>query len=311
MASHPVGRISRRQAWFGCRLNALHPILVTGGSGQIGGAFVRQAALNDIATIAPNRTDFDLSNADSMAAFVRASKWSAIVSCAAYTAVDRAESEPDLARAINAVAPGILADEAARANIPIIHVSTDYVFDGSKHEPYVETDTVNPAGVYGRTKESGEAAVRAASSNHAIIRTAWVVSAGGANFINTMLRLGSKCTELSVINDQVGCPSSADDIALALLRIAERLGDHSGTWHFVNSGEASWYDLAGHVFAAASAKGLPVPKLIPISSAEYPSPAKRPANSRLNADKFAADFDFAPRPWQAAINNILAERLGS
>lgn len=246
-----------------------------------------------------------------MTAFVRASKWSAIVSCAAYTAVDRAESEPELAHAINALAPGILAEEAARANIPIIHVSTDYVFDGSKDAPYVETDAVNPVGVYGRTKEAGEAAVRAACSNHAIIRTAWVVSAGGANFINTMLRLGNERPELGVVNDQVGCPSSADDIALALLRVAERLGDRCGTWHFVNSGEASWYDLAAHIFTAAETKGLPVPKLNRISTAQYPTPAKRPANSRLNTGKFAADFDSVPRPWQAAIDDILAERLGS
>lgn len=246
-----------------------------------------------------------------MADFVRASKWSAIVSCAAYTAVDRAESEPEMAHAVNAAAPGILAEEATRANIPIIHVSTDYVFDGLKHQPYVETDAVNPMGVYGRTKVAGEAAVRTACSNHAIIRTAWVVSAGGANFINTMLRLGSERAELGVVDDQIGCPSSADDIASALLTVVERLGDRSGTWHFVNSGEASWFDLAAHIFVAAGARGLPVPKLDPISTAQYPTPTKRPANSRLNTDKFAADFDFAPRPWQAAINDILAERLGS
>lgn len=246
-----------------------------------------------------------------MTAYIRASQWSAIVSCAAYTAVDRAESEPDLAHAFNAVAPRILAEEAARANIPIIHVSTDYVFDGAKDQPYVESDSVNPMGVYGRSKEAGEAAVRAASPNHAIIRTAWVVSADGANFVNTMLRLGSERTELGVVNDQVGCPSSANDIAQALLTVANALGDRSGTWHFVNSGQASWYDLAAYVFAAAEAKGLAVPKLNPISTAQYPTPATRPANSRLSSDKFAADFDFVPRPWQAAINDILAERLGS
>ena len=311
MESDPVWCLSRRQARAGHRLKALHPILVTGGSGQVGGAFVRQAALNDIATVAPQRSELDLTSSDSITAFVRASKWSAIVNCGAYTAVDRAESEPELAHMINAVAPGILASEATRANIPFIHVSTDYVFDGSKHEAYVETDAVNPVGVYGRTKEAGEAAVRAACSNYAIIRTAWVVSAGGANFINTMLRLGAQRAELNVVSDQVGCPSSAHDIALALLRVTERLSDRAGTWHFVNSGHASWYDLAAHVFATANAKGLPVPKLHPISSAEYPTPAKRPANSRLNTTRFSADFDLAPRPWQTAIDDILAERLGS
>lgn len=284
---------------------------MTGGSGQVGGALVRLAASKGIATFAPQRSELDLSSADSIAAFVRASQWSTIVSCGAYTAVDRAESESEAAYAINAVAPGILATEAARANIPIIHVSTDYVFDGSKHQPYVETDSVNPMSVYGRTKEAGEAAVRAACPNHAVIRTAWVVSAGGANFINTMLRLRSERAELGVVDDQIGCPSSADDIASALLTVVEQLGNRSGTWHFVNSGEASWFDLAAHVFVAAEAKGLPVPKLDPISTAQYPTPAKRPANSRLNTDKFGADFDFAPRSWQAAINDILAERLGS
>lgn len=289
----------------------MHPILVTGGTGQVGSAFVRQATLNGVATFAPHRSQLNLLNPDSIADFVRASKWSAIVNCAAYTAVDRAESEPELARAINTVAPGILAQEAASADIPIIHISTDYVFDGLKHGFYVESDIVNPLSVYGRTKEAGETAVRNANSSHAIIRTAWVVSTEGNNFINTMLRLATERNELRIVDDQTGSPSSADDIAEALLAVTRHLEDRNGTWHFTNSGEASWYDLADHIFANVKEHGLPVPKLIAISSAEYPTAATRPPNSRLATQKFVADFNLKPRPWQAAVTDILAQRLGS
>lgn len=290
---------------------AVHPILVTGGTGQVGSAFVRQAALNGVTTFAPQRSQLNLLGTDTIADFVRASKWSAIVNCAAYTAVDRAESEPELAHAINAVAPGILAQEAANANIPIIHISTDYVFDGSKNGYYLESDIVNPMSVYGRTKEAGERAVRDANSSHAIIRTAWVVSAEGNNFINTMLRLAREKNEVRIVDDQTGSPSSANDIAEALLAVTRQLEGRKDTWHFTNSGEASWYDLAVHIFASVQKHGKPVPQVIPISSAEYPTAAKRPTNSRLATQKFVADFELKPRPWQAAVTEILAQRLGS
>lgn len=246
-----------------------------------------------------------------MVACVAAQDWTAVINCAAYTAVDKAESEADLAEAINARAPAILARETALLGIPLIHVSTDYVFDGGKPSPYFESDPVLPLGVYGQTKEAGEAAVRAANPHHAIVRTAWVVSARGANFINTMLRLGAERPEVRVVDDQLGCPSNAKDIAAALFTVARDLGDRSGTWHFVNRGEASWHDLARRVFDAAAARGLPTPLLTPITTNEYPTPAARPANSRLDTSKITADFGIDPRPWQDAVDDILTERLGS
>jgi dTDP-4-dehydrorhamnose reductase len=186
----------------------------------------------------------DLTNAQSIADMVASRPWSAVLNCAAYTAVDRAETDAELAAQVNAVAPSVLAVETATLDIPIIHVSTDYVFDGTNGAPYTEEDAVNPLGVYGRTKEMGESAVRSHNPRHAIIRTAWVVSAGGANFVNTMIRLASERPEVSVVNDQIGCPSSAQDIAETLLVVAEHLPEQYGTWHFVNGGDASWHDLA-------------------------------------------------------------------
>ncbi len=285
------------------------PILVTGASGQVGGAVARLGQAQGFAVDAPLRASLNLTSEADIIDAVASKPWAAVINCAAYTAVDKAESEPDLAEAINATAPAILARETARLGIPLIHVSTDYVFDGSKPDPYMETDPVNPLGVYGRTKEAGEAAIRAIHPNHAIIRTAWVVSAGGANFINTMLRLGAERPEMRVVDDQWGCPSSADDIAAALIKVAAGLGDRSGTWHFVNSGEATWHGLAAYVFAETARRRLPTPALTPITTADYPTPAKRPANSRLNTDAISRDFDIAPRPWQDAVGAILDERL--
>jgi dTDP-4-dehydrorhamnose reductase len=286
------------------------PVLITGASGQVGGAVARLAVARGTQVWAPLRAELDLTEqADIVAAIARA-PWSAVINCGAYTAVDRAETEPDLARAINAVAPALLARETARAGIPIIHVSTDYVFDGTKSAPYTEDDPVGPVSVYGRTKEAGEAAIRAVHPNHAIIRTAWVVSAGGANFINTMLRLGAERDQMSVVDDQIGCPSNAEDIAAAILTVADNLGSRSGTWHMVNGGEATWYDLAAHIYAETKRRGLPTPTLSPITTADYPTPARRPANSRLSTARLTQDFDITPRAWQDAVDAILAERLG-
>ena len=283
--------------------------LVTGGSGQVGAAIARAAALRDIDIHAPPRSVLDLNREQSIRDVIRSRQWAAVINCGAYTGVDKAESEVAIAQSVNAVAPAIIAQETARVRIPVIQVSTDYVFDGTKPEPYDETDKVCPIGVYGSTKEAGEAAVRDNNPDHAIIRTAWVVSAGGANFINTMLRLGRERSVVKVVHDQVGCPSSADDIADALLTVAQKLNGRGDTWHFVNDGKASWHDLAAHIFAETARRDLPTPTLTPITSEEYPTPAKRPANSRLSTKKFAADFGIVPRPWQTAVDDILIERL--
>ncbi|WP_374396723.1 dTDP-4-dehydrorhamnose reductase [Sphingopyxis sp.] len=285
------------------------PLLITGANGQVGGAAARLARERGVACETPSRAALDLADAASIHRYMDGTRWRAILNCAAYTAVDRAESEPVLAHAVNAVAPGILADHAARQDCPIVHVSTDYVFDGTKAEPYVETDPVAPLGVYGASKAAGEDAVRAAApASHVIVRTAWVLSAGGANFLNTMLRLGAERDQLGVVADQHGCPTNADDLADALLAILDR--DRApGTWHAVNGGETTWHGLACHIFGRAAAAGLKVPEVRAIATADYPTPARRPANSRLATGKLHDDFGLTLRPWQDAVDAILAERL--
>ena len=294
-----------------CERMVTGPLLITGGSGQVGGAVADLLMAQNQSFWAPDRQHLNLGDPQALSEAVRAKPWSAIINCAAYTAVDQAEKEPELAAAINTAAPAALAEAAARASIPFLHVSTDYVFDGTKLTPYTETDRVNPLSVYGRTKEAGEAAIRAANGQHAIIRTAWVVNAGGANFLNTMLRLGAERPELRVVKDQIGCPSSANDIAAALLHVAAHLAGRSGTWHFVNAGETSWHGLAEHIFAETARRGLPTPALTPITTADYPTPARRPANSRLSTAALERDFAIKPRLWQDAIDAILAHRLGA
>jgi dTDP-4-dehydrorhamnose reductase len=281
--------------------------LVTGGSGQVGGAFIAQAADHDVQAFAPGREVLDLADPDAIRQFMTSNRFDLIVNCAAYTAVDKAETEAELAQSINALAPGILAEEAAKQGVPIIHVSTDYVFDGERAGAYVEDDAVAPLGVYGASKLAGEAAVRAANPHHAVLRTAWVLSAGGANFLNTMIRLAEARDEVGVVSDQIGCPTSASDIAHALHLIART--SQVGTWHFVNDGVASWHDLARFIFAEMALRGLKVPRCNAITTAEYPTPARRPGNSVLNTMKFQADFGYKARNWQDAVREILQERF--
>ena len=285
------------------------PILLTGGTGQVGQAVLRRAADRGLEIFAPARAQMDLTHAQSIADMVASRPWSAVINCAAYTAVDRAETDAELAEQVNALAPATFAAETAKLGIPIIHVSTDYVFDGTKNAPYAEEDAVNPLGVYGRTKEKGESAVRKLNPHHAIIRTAWVVSPGSANFINTMIRLASERPEVNVVNDQIGCPSNASDIAQVLLTVAEHTGAQYGTWHFVNGGEASWYDLAAHIFADMQQRALPTPVLKAIPTSQYRTPAERPSNSRLSTSAIQRDFGIQPRHWHEAIDAILAERF--
>jgi dTDP-4-dehydrorhamnose reductase len=207
---------------------------------------------------------------------------------------------------VNALAPAALAAASNAAGVPILHVSTDYVFSGAKSDFYVEDDSVAPLGVYGASKLGGELAVRSANPRHIILRTAWVVSATGGNFVKTMLRLGAERPHLRVVADQKGCPTSADDIARAILTILGRIGDGPyGTYHFVNAGQASWHDLAERVFARAATHGRPVPSVEPIATSDYPTPAARPANSRLATAKIMRDFGISPRDWHEAIDEIV------
>ena len=283
------------------------PVLVTGGTGQVGTALQRLSAGRALVT--PGRTELDLADPASIAAMVASRSWAAVVNAGAYTAVDKAESDVVPCWAVNALAPAALAEATRAAGIPLLHVSTDYVFDGSKPAPYEEGDPVAPVGVYGASKEGGEQAVRTANPRHIILRTAWVVSPDGANFVKTMLRLGTDRPELRVVADQHGCPTTADDIARAILTILDRVEQDSdgpwGTYHFVNAGEASWHELAEAVFARAATHGRPAPTVTPIASADYPTPARRPANSRLSTTRIEAAFGIRPRPWRQAVDEVV------
>ncbi len=283
--------------------------LVTGGSGQLGSA-LRRLAPAGVALVAPGRDVLDLASRTNPVAFLERNGIDMIINCGAYTAVDRAESEPELAHAINAVAPGLLGEAAAHRGIPVIHVSTDYVFPPDGQGPWREDAKVNPASVYGRTKAAGEAALRASGARHAIIRTAWVVSADGQNFVKTMLRLGAERDLLRVVADQRGCPTHAGDLAAALVQIARQLRSDpdkpSGIWHCTNAGDTSWHGLATHVFAEAANLGLKVPSRVEaIRTAEYPTPAQRPADSRLDCSAIARDFGISLRHWQNAVTDIV------
>lgn len=286
--------------------------LLTGGTGQVGLALRRNPPAG-VEIIAPDRDVLDLSTLIDQG-IPDLSEFAAVVNCAAYTAVDKAEAEPMQAHAVNCEAAGMLALAAAEAGIPIVHVSTDYVF-GEGEGPWREDAAIAPVSVYGRTKAAGEMAVQASGARHAIVRTAWVVSADGHNFIKTMLRLGGERDQLRVVADQRGTPTHAGDLAAAIAAITARfVADPqrtSGVWHCANAGETTWHGLARHVFTAAARHGLKVPDLVePISTAEYPTPARRPADSRLDCSKIANDFGISLRPWQEAVDEIVARLAG-
>lgn len=280
--------------------------LLTGGTGQVGLALLRRPP-DGVEIVAPGRDELDLAALPPL----DLTPYTAVISCGAYTAVDKAESEPELAARINAEAPGQLACAAAAAGIPIVHVSTDYVFAPDGGGPWREDALPAPGNTYGASKLAGEAAVRASGARHAIVRTAWVVSADGSNFVKTMLRLGAQHDHLRVVADQRGTPTHAGDLAAALCEIACRFtrgnDQPSGIWHCANAGETTWHGLAERVFAEAARHGLTIPSRIePIATADYPTPASRPMDSRLDTRKLAADFGIGLRPWQEAVDEIVA-----
>jgi len=233
----------------------------------------------------------------------------AVVNAAAYTAVDKAEAEPALAMGVNRDGAGALAAAAARLGVPFIHVSTDYVFDGRKDAPYREEDAPCPLGAYGRSKLEGEAAVRAAWPAAVILRTSWVYSPFGQNFVTTMLRLATTREKVQVVDDQYGAPTAAGDLAAAILDLAERLTtqrmDHGGVYHLAASGETTWHGFAGAIFAGWARRRHRVPVLAPITTAQYPTPAQRPANSRLDCGKIARVFGLRLPPWQTSLERCL------
>jgi len=287
---------------------------ITGANGQLG--FELQRALAPLGeVVACGRDACDLSNPDSIRAAVRASKADVIFSAGAYTAVDKAESEPDLARAVNASALGILGEEAAKLGALVIHYSTDYVFDGLKPSAYCETDATNPLGVYGKTKLEGENALAASGSDHLIFRTSWVFGAHGKNFIKTILRLASTRDELRIVADQFGAPTGAALLADASTHIAARyLRDGRetfpfGLYHLAATGETSWHGFAQYIVAKAAAANSPLQATIdcihPIPASEYPTHAARPANSRLDTSKFRTTFGLRLPDWTRGVDQVL------
>ncbi|WP_163929981.1 dTDP-4-dehydrorhamnose reductase [Paraferrimonas sp. SM1919] len=288
-------------------------ILVTGANGQVGYSLLKQLKLEtNIELLSADRNTLDITNKQAVDKIVNEFKPDFIINAAAHTGVDKAESEPELAHAINALGPQYLAEAAEAINATMLHISTDYVFDGGSNKPYIETDTPNPQGVYGKSKLAGEQAVINACSKHIILRTAWVFCEHGNNFVKTMLKLGAIKDELGIIGDQFGGPTYAGDIAAALIRIAKQVDSSgicpSGIYHFSGAPHVSWYQFAVAIFVAADNHAVldTVPKVNEIPATAYPLPAPRPANSRLNCDKINTEFNIAPSNWQAALQNIKA-----
>lgn len=291
-------------------------ILLIGKHGQVG--FELQRALAPVGAVcAVGQPECDLSDAAAIRALVQAYNPDLIVNSAAYTAVDKAESEPELAHAINAVAPGVLGDEAAKGNAWVVHYSTDYVFDGTKLGAYTEDDLTNPQSVYGRTKRDGEIALQESGARHLILRTSWVVGAHGSNFAKTILRLALERESLNVVADQYGVPTPAAllaDVTAQVVRQRQLEGDGNfpfGMYHLVASGETSWCDYARFLVTEALALGKSL-KLSPdsiraIPSSDYPTAATRPSNSRMDTGKLRRTFGFELPDWQSGIRHILQQ----
>lgn len=290
-------------------------IAVTGKTGQVVTSLVERGAVAGHEVIAVGRPEFDLADRVSIARALEAAAPDAVVSAAAYTAVDKAETESELARAINCRGAGAVAETARAIGVPLVHVSTDYVFDGRLRRPYVETDPTAPTGAYGATKLAGEKAVlESHGDNSAILRVAWVYSPFGGNFVKTMLRLARDRDEVSVVADQVGNPTSALDIADGILRVVTQLAGDAGpalrgVFHMTASGDATWADFAEAIFAASASHGGPSAQVKRITTAEYPTPAIRPANSRLDCRRIAhAHGVFLPH-WQNSLETVVARLL--
>jgi len=281
-------------------------LLVLGGSGQLGTQLRALALPPGVALAAPDRSAIDIGDAAAIARLVAAAPWRAVINAAGYTNVDRAESEEALAFAINAEAAATIASEAGKRGIPLISLSTDYVFDGAKGAPYVETDAPAPLNAYGRSKLAGEHRVAAANPRHVILRTAWLYSPHGKNFVRTILRLAQEQERLTVVDDQLGCPTSANDLAQACLDIALSCAAEPdrapyGLYHFAGAGAATWFEFACAIIEAAAGQLRRVPQVVPIATAQRPSPARRPADSRLDCAAIRAAFRLAPRPWRRAL----------
>lgn len=284
--------------------------LITGADGQLGRELIRQGHVFNIELWAFKRQELDITQPNQIDKIIGKASPSLVVNAAAYTNVDKAETEADLAFAVNKIAPGYLARCCAERNIALIHISSDYVFDGIKGKPYHETDPIAPLGIYGQSKAEGEVAIRSGLKNHIILRTSWLYSVYRSNFVKTMLDLGTKKKVIPVVNDQFGSPTSATDLAETVLTIAAKIGDAAdldwGTYHYCGNGITSWHGLATEVLKLASSYvRLQTKRVDAITTAEYPTLAKRPPYSALDCSRIKKVFGIEPKPWQQSLKHTI------
>lgn len=290
-------------------------VLVLGTPGQLGYELMRGVWPEGFEVAGVGYPDFDMGKEADVLRVMAEHAPDIAINATAYTAVDKAETDRETAFAVNRDGPLYLARDCARRGIPLIHVSTDYVFDGTKTGAYVEDDPINPLNIYGESKAAGEAAVRDTLPHHVILRTTWVYAAHGANFVKTMLRLGAEREEMSVVGDQYGAPTAAADLAAAVIAVAGHIARHGeapwGTYHATNAGETTWCGFADTIFQRLERESGRRPRLKPIATADYPTPARRPANSRLDGRKLKAAFGIALPPWEESLTRVLDELLAS
>lgn len=291
----------------------MNKILLIGNQGQLGHELANILRANQVNFLGINQSDLDLTQSELIAPFIENYQPNLIINCSAYTAVDKAETETEKAYLVNAIAPQILAQETEKMGANLIHISTDYVFDGTKNIPYLETDQTNPLGIYGQTKLTGEKAIIEHCGNYLILRTAWVYGVyGTGNFVKTMLRLGQEREQLKVVIDQIGSPTWTKDLAMTIYQLIPQLKPEiSGIYHYTNSGVCSWYDFAVTIFEEAKKLGYPlkIKEVLPITTAEYPTPAKRPAYSVLLCKKISHLLENTPPYWRDSLQLMLTEYL--
>jgi dTDP-4-dehydrorhamnose reductase len=286
-------------------------VLLIGNNGQLGWALERRAKMAGSPAIGMDLPDLDITSAQAIAKVVSRRPYAMVVNAAAYTAVDKAENDAETAFSVNRDGVAHLADACRKNEIPLVHISTDYVFDGKGDVPYKASDPIAPLGVYGKSKAAGEAEVRERLKRHIIIRTSWLYGVHGNNFVKTMIRLARERKDLRVVDDQKGCPTYAEDLADAIVKIIEQfnhIGDAAwGTYHYCNAGVTTWYQLACKTIDLASTyEKFLVEKIVPVTTADYPTPAPRPSYSVLDCSSFTADFDIGTLPWEASLDAMIS-----
>lgn len=289
-------------------------ILITGAKGQLGTELMRQGTGRGFSTFPVDLPEVDITRPDPVRAAIRDTGASLVINCAAYTQVDMAESQDLLAYQVNSLGPAILAHVCSETELPLIHISTDFVFDGIKQAPYLETDPISPMSVYGKSKAVGEAAVERILSRHIVLRTAWLYALEGRNFVRTILRLGAERDAVRVIADQFGSPTCAADLAEAILTLSEAIRAKRdvawGTYHYCGKGVISWHEFAQAILDIAQEYiPLKTARVDPITSDQYPTPAKRPAYSALNCEKIQNRFGIYPKPWRESLKKTLCQML--